>query len=161
MMLRLATPDDVPCLLAIARSAESAAQWSQQQWRDIVQSQNLARLVWLCEGGDGDEAAVSGGNAAASGALGFLVAQCAGADWELENLAVSPEFRRRGAAFALLSALLAEARRRGAERILLEVRASNHAAIRLYERAGFRLLSRRRGYYAQPAEDALIYVQSF
>jgi ribosomal-protein-alanine N-acetyltransferase len=159
--LRRATQDDVPRLLAIARSAESAAQWSEAQWHDIFGSQNLPRLVWLCEGGDEVGAAASGGAREASPAVGFLVAQCAGPEWELENLAVSPEFRRRGAAFALLSALLEEGRRRAAERILLEVRASNQPAIGLYERSGFRLLSRRRGYYAHPPEDALIYGHSF
>jgi ribosomal-protein-alanine N-acetyltransferase len=161
MLLRLATPDDVPRLLAIARSSDSASQWSEHQWRDIFASQSPPRLVWICEEGGGREAGPAEGGPAAPRALGFLVAQGSGADWDLENLAVLPEFRRRGAGMALLGALLAEAPRQGAERILLEVRASNLAAIRLYEGFGFRLLARRSGYYAHPPEDALIYVHSF
>ncbi len=90
-------------------------------------------------------------------AVGFLVAQCGGPEWELENIAVLPGFRRRGAGAALLSALLEEAGARHAERILLEVRASNQSAIRLYGQAGFQLLARRRGYYQNPTEDSLLF----
>ena len=90
-------------------------------------------------------------------ACGFLVAQCGGPEWELENLAVLPVSRRRGVGAALLATLLEEARARHAERILLEVRASNQSAIRLYAQAGFQLLARRRGYYQNPTEDALLF----
>jgi ribosomal-protein-alanine N-acetyltransferase len=89
---------------------------------------------------------------------GVLVALCAGPDWELENIAVRQSLRRQGLGAALLERLLEEARQGGAERVLLEVRASNGAAIRGYERAGFRLLARRAGYYREPSEDALIMV---
>ncbi len=89
-------------------------------------------------------------------AIGFLVAQNGGPEWELENIAVLPEFRRKGVACGLLSALLAQARSLRAERILLEVRASNHAAIRLYHASGFQSLARRREYYRNPPEDAII-----
>ena len=90
-------------------------------------------------------------------ACGFLVAQCGGPEWELENLAVLPALRRRGVGAALLATLLEEAGARHAERILLEVRASNQSAIRLYAQAGFQLLARRRGYYQNPTEDALLF----
>ena len=69
-----------------------------------------------------------------------------------------PEFRRRGVGRGLLSALVAQARCLGAERILLEVRDSNQTAIRFYGSEGFQLLGRRRGYYRNPDEDALILV---
>lgn len=167
MKLRLATPDDLPRLRAMAGSAASAAQWSEAQWRAIFGTEFPGgtefpeRRVWICEGPAGNAASAPAGQTGDLEAFGFLVAQCSGPDWELENLAVLPALRRRGAGLALLAALLAEGRRRGAERILLEVRASNEGAIRLYERAGFRLLARRRAYYAHPPEDALIYVHSF
>jgi ribosomal-protein-alanine N-acetyltransferase len=74
----------------------------------------------------------------------------------LENIAVLPECRRQGVAGALLSALLSQARRQHAERILLEVRASNEAAIHLYLANGFQTLARRRDYYRNPQEDAVI-----
>jgi ribosomal-protein-alanine N-acetyltransferase len=74
----------------------------------------------------------------------------------INNLAVLPGWRRRGVARALLATVLAEARRLGAVRATLEVRASNQAARSLYERAGFRPAGLRRGYYTNPVEDALV-----
>jgi ribosomal-protein-alanine N-acetyltransferase len=149
MNVRSASLDDLFTLMEIARAAGPAAQWTPAQWRDIFRSQNPARMVWICEGRETGRA------------VGFLVAQTSGPDWELENLAVLPEFRRRGAAVALISALLAQARAGAASRILLEVRASNQAAIRLYEHTGFCKLACRPGYYSTPPEDALIYVHPF
>lgn len=156
MNVRSASLDDLFLLMEIAREAGPAAQWSVEQWRDIFRSQNPPRLAWICET---REARASG--AAEWRAVGFLVAQALGPDWELENLGVLPEFRRRGAAIALISALLAAARAAAASRILLEVRASNQAASRLYEHTGFCRLARRPGYYSNPPEDALIYVHPF
>jgi ribosomal-protein-alanine N-acetyltransferase len=83
------------------------------------------------------------------------------ADWELENVAVGREFRRRGIGRELIAALLAYARAGNAERILLEVRASNEGAIRLYKGSGFQILARREGYYRDPDEDALVMVHTF
>jgi [ribosomal protein S18]-alanine N-acetyltransferase len=142
MNIRPAIEADLAQLVAISDAAEGAAHWSRQQWLDIFHSQIPARVAWTAW--------------SAEQAVGFLVVQCGGAEWELENIAVLPSFRRRGVGAALLSTLLAEARRQHAERILLEVRASNQSAIRLYRQAGFQLLGRRRGYYQNPAEDALI-----
>jgi ribosomal-protein-alanine N-acetyltransferase len=70
---------------------------------------------------------------------------------ELLWLYVEPEWRRRGVAAQLLVAALA-----GSEEWFLEVRISNTAARKLYERAGFTEYSRRRDYYAGPIEDAIL-----
>lgn len=74
----------------------------------------------------------------------------------INNLAVLPEYRRQGVASALLLRTLREGGRRGARRATLEVRRSNEAAQRLYERMGFAVAGIRRGYYTHPAEDALV-----
>jgi [ribosomal protein S18]-alanine N-acetyltransferase len=74
----------------------------------------------------------------------------------INNLAVLPEHRRAGVASALLVRVLADAEIRGAYRATLEVRTSNDAARRLYERLGFTVTAVRRGYYTQPDEDALV-----
>ncbi|WIX32059.1 GNAT family N-acetyltransferase [Salinicola sp. JS01] len=68
-------------------------------------------------------------------------------DAELQSISVHPDARRRGLAAALLAWLLARTARGGAERMLLEVRASNQAAQRLYHKLGFAEDGRRRGYY--------------
>jgi [ribosomal protein S18]-alanine N-acetyltransferase len=76
--------------------------------------------------------------------------------WHVMNIAVAPEFRRRGIATTLLERLFevtAADPRRG---YTLEVRVSNAAAIRLYEQVGFQARGVRRGYYTDNREDALI-----
>jgi ribosomal-protein-alanine N-acetyltransferase len=162
MKLRLATEADLPQLVAISEAAGAAAHWSRQQWLDIFSTEIPARIAWIAEVERAD------GQVCASG---FLVAQSGtasagagqdweGADWELENIAVLPQFRRQRVGRELLSALLAHAAQRRAKRILLEVRESNEAAICLYRASGFQLLGRRRVYYRNPAEDALILVHA-
>lgn len=74
----------------------------------------------------------------------------------VQTLAVAPERQRHGVGTTLLRALLAEARRRAARTVALEVRADNDAAQRLYERHGFAVTGRRRGYYQPSNTDALI-----
>jgi ribosomal-protein-alanine N-acetyltransferase len=75
----------------------------------------------------------------------------------ITNLAVHPDFRRRGVGAAVLEALLERTRRSaGLTDFTLEVRASNAVAMRLYGPAGFREEGRRRGYYTEPSEDAII-----
>lgn len=74
----------------------------------------------------------------------------------LNNFAVHPSWRQRGIGRALLAHVLADAERLGAPKATLEVRASNTAAIALYEAGGFRRAGLRRGYYTHPVEDALI-----
>lgn len=74
----------------------------------------------------------------------------------INTIAVDARLRRQGLATALMQHVLAEAARAGARRATLEVRASNDAARRLYERLGFTVAGRRRGYYTNPDEDALI-----
>jgi ribosomal-protein-alanine N-acetyltransferase len=74
----------------------------------------------------------------------------------INNFAVHPAWRRRGIGRALLAHVLGEAARLGAPRATLEVRASNRAAIALYEGGGFVRGGVRRAYYTHPVEDALI-----
>ena len=84
---------------------------------------------------------------------GFLAGRdLAGIEYEILNLAVAPEWRRQGVAKALLSELVT--RWRGT--IFLEVRASNSAAIELYNTFGFQQLSRREEYYQNPLEAAIV-----
>jgi ribosomal-protein-alanine N-acetyltransferase len=72
------------------------------------------------------------------------------------QLAVGPAWRRRGIGGALVRALMVEAVARMCAFVTLEVRASNVAAQRLYERFGFAAAGVRRGYYSDNGEDALI-----
>jgi [ribosomal protein S18]-alanine N-acetyltransferase len=74
----------------------------------------------------------------------------------INNLAIRPAWRGQGLGTRLLRRVLTEARRLGARRATLEVRASNLGARRLYERFGFVIAATRPGYYSNPVEDALI-----
>ena len=87
---------------------------------------------------------------------GFIVSRRVAGELHVNNVAVRPEFRRQGLAAQLLEAVLTQGRRGGAQTAFLEVRAGNVAAQGLYRRCGFQVTGRRRRYYRQPEEDALL-----
>ena len=87
---------------------------------------------------------------------GFLVARRVALDIEILNFAVRLECRRRGIGAALLRVALDWGKSFHAENAMLEVRASNLAALRFYERFGFQVSGRRPHYYTAPVEDALL-----
>lgn len=79
-----------------------------------------------------------------------------GEEAELMRIAVRKEKRKSGMASLLMDQLLSLCKKRGAKRISLEVRESNEAAIRLYQKHGFSECGLRKEYYQMPAESALI-----
>lgn len=87
---------------------------------------------------------------------GYIGSQTCGEESDVMNVAVHPDFRRRGIAEALVNALVAELKAIGSHCLTLEVRASNVPAIALYEKMGFSEIGRRKNYYRNPREDALI-----
>ena len=87
--------------------------------------------------------------------VGYLVCSRYDTVWHLMNVAVEPRRQRQGIASALLERLFEQADK-PSEQYTLEVRTSNDGAIRLYERFGFRAAGRRRAYYHDNREDALI-----
>jgi [ribosomal protein S18]-alanine N-acetyltransferase len=87
--------------------------------------------------------------------VGYLVCSRYDTVWHLMNVAVDDRLRRQGIATTLLERLF-EVADKPSEQYTLEVRTSNEDAIRLYERFGFRTAGRRRAYYHDNREDALI-----
>jgi len=129
--IRAATVADLDAIAAIQSASPEAAQWSPADYlkHDCTVAQVNGRVA------------------------GFLVAREVGpGEREILNLAVDPAERRTGIARSLLRH--ARERLRGAW--FLEVRASNTAAIRLYESMGFETAGRRGGYYHEPAEEAIV-----
>jgi ribosomal-protein-alanine N-acetyltransferase len=87
---------------------------------------------------------------------GFIVSRLVAGELHINNVAVRPEFQRRGIAAQLLAAVLREGRSSGTRLAFLEVREGNAAAQGLYRGCGFQVTGRRRRYYNQPDEDALL-----
>ena len=91
---------------------------------------------------------------------GILIGRTVADEFEILNLAVLRAHRRRGIASHLLDAAFRWSRDAGTKRMLLEVRASNQAAIGLYARYGFMACGRRKQYYRNPPEDALLFART-
>jgi ribosomal-protein-alanine N-acetyltransferase len=137
---REATAADLPALVALDAEVFGADAWSEASW-----AEELAGATRHVEVVTDDAGAVL--------AYGVLMVVADVAD--LQRIAVAPGSRRSGLARGLLDAAVAEAQRRGARRLLLEVDVGNAAAAALYEAAGFVRLHRREGYYAAGG-DALV-----
>jgi [ribosomal protein S18]-alanine N-acetyltransferase len=88
--------------------------------------------------------------------VGYLIISRYVDAWHVMNIAVAPEYRRRGIARSLMERLFVVTTRDARRGYTLEVRVSNEAAIRLYEELGFKTRGIRRGYYTDNREDALI-----
>ena len=138
--LRRAGPADAPAVVELERAA------SLHPWSETQVAEELARSP-------PDEVLVLAGH-------GPLVAYCALRivldEAQVMNLAVRPDARRHGFGRFLLGVALARAARVGARRALLEVRARNLAAQALYVQCGFVPIGRRRHYYRDPVDDALV-----
>ncbi|MDO8314968.1 MAG: ribosomal protein S18-alanine N-acetyltransferase [Rugosibacter sp.] len=90
--------------------------------------------------------------------VGYGVVMMAVGEADLLNISVLPAFQRQGVGAAFLQHLMARARMRQVTRMLLEVRATNRAALALYTRQGFTEIGRRHGYYPahEQREDAIV-----
>ena len=116
-------------------------------WSRSMFAGELAKPSSICLGAFDSESGVL---------AGYLIISRYVDAWHVMNVAVAPDYRRRGIATTMLDRLFeltAGDRRRG---YTLEVRVSNDKAISLYERLGFRSRGLRRGYYTDNREDALI-----
>lgn len=144
IILRAAEPTDLDRLLAVVDSSPGAPRWSPSIWRQILESSSkgVQRIVLMAE--------------SVNECVGFGVLGLADDNAEIESLAVSATWRRRGIATQLCNDLLSWARVRNAKHASLEVRVSNAAAQALYESLGFREIATRRRYYRDPEEDALV-----
>ena len=88
--------------------------------------------------------------------LGYVGTQTVMDETDMMNIAVHPDHRRKHIADKLMEALIADLKQMGSHSLTLEVRASNESAKALYERWGFTEAGRRKNYYRNPREDALI-----
>jgi len=143
VVIRSASLNHVPAILAIEQQARGAAHWTSEQYKKLVGG----GVVLVAE--------------EAGKLCGFVCAKVIAGEWEIENVVVAAEFLRRGIANGLVRELIQRATEEAASAILLEVRESNLPARRLYEKHGFREVGRRRVYYRDPMEDAILYALRF
>jgi len=149
--VRPARSQDVPRLMEIASYSPTAARWNQKAYAKLFDPDAPPGLVGSVIEQDGQ-------------AMGFLVGRSVSPDdheWEIENVAISGSARRRGLGSHLLGEFIRQVRDRGGREIFLEVRESNQAARKLYEKWAFIVAGRRKAYYHDPTEDALILRLSF
>jgi len=145
VLIRQATPDDVPAIRKLEQEAETAAHWSPKEYEALFAPEAPSRIV-LVATAETDRNRIHG----------FVIAGCASDEWEIENVVVVPGKRRRGVATALVGDLLRKAVQSRAAAVLLEVRESNIGARQLYETHGFSEVGRRAAYYRDPLEDGLL-----
>ena len=137
--IRAATPADLPAILAIEQATPTAAHWTAEQYQRRLEDGCL--LVAEREGK----------------LCGFLCARIAAGEWEIENVAVENASRRSGIGESLIRTLMQKWQESPGNSILLEVRESNAAARALYLKCGLAEVGRRRSYYRDPVEDAILY----
>lgn len=129
--------------MALANLSATSAQWSSEQYHQILANSPSHRKVLIIE----EQSVLQA----------FLVGRVLDAEWEVENIVVASSRRRQGQGRQLLDEFLKISKGEGAKTIFLEVRESNSAARRLYEKCGFAENGRRQRYYKEPVEDAILY----
>jgi ribosomal-protein-alanine N-acetyltransferase len=144
LRIRSAATADMSAVAALDLG-EGGSSWSEQSFA------NELKLPWShvevveCASGDGQTRIV--------GALVYWVVTD---EIQLLNILTAPDLRRQGIGRFMMEHLFAQAKAADAVRITLEVRRSNHAAIALYQRFGFREVGARPGYYRLSGEDAIL-----
>ena len=144
VVVREARWTDLPALTSLEAEVFPDDAWSERSWWAELAGRPRREYV-VAVGPDG------------SGALlGYGGLDHAGEVSDVMTVVVAPAGRGTGTGRRLLEELESRAAARGAEHVMLEVRADNEAAIGLYASAGYRVLSRRRGYYQPGGVDALV-----
>ncbi|MEO6825734.1 MAG: tRNA (adenosine(37)-N6)-threonylcarbamoyltransferase complex transferase subunit TsaD [Microbacteriaceae bacterium] len=143
--LRPASVADLDAIMALESSIFVGDAWSTASMRSELLSQYSWYLVAARSETPDDVAGYAG-----------LRAPTGGSDADIQTIAVAPAARRQGLGRALMVELMAEASRRGATEVFLDVRADNPAAQTLYRSLGFEEVSVRAHYYQTDNVDAIV-----
>lgn len=135
-----AEPFMLPAILAIENKSFTCP-WSEKSFQEAFASENIT--VWAAVDHEQNVA-------------GFACIMTFGEEGEILNIAVHPSVRKAGIGQRLMDAMISEAAQNGVRDFYLEVRESNTAARRLYDKNGFLPLGVRKRYYTKPVEDAII-----
>jgi [ribosomal protein S18]-alanine N-acetyltransferase len=145
VQIRPMTAADLARVMEIAASLPDAPHWRQDVYGTALDPNGATRRIALV-------AAASQTN----DVQGFTIASLLPPTAELETIAVASDFQRCGLGRQLFEALAMDVRVAGAREMVLEVRASNHAALGFYRSIGFGKTGLRRNYYEDPQEDAVL-----
>ena len=158
--VRAAEPGDLPRLVEIAAHSATAAQWNQAEYLKLFAPNQHPNLPDQTQDPTQSSGQLQHRTALvvehSGGVVGFIAGRQVADEWEIENIAVTGAARRCGLGSRLVGEWLDHVRRRGGKSVFLEVRESNRAARSLYEKWAFIEVGRRKAYYQDPAEDALI-----
>ncbi len=136
MIIRSASEEDIKSLCELEAECFSMP-WTESGFKDFFANEYSRCFVAEDEGK----------------LCGYVGMYLISGEAEITNLAVFNAFRRRGIGGLLIEAVCSEC---GVERVLLDVRESNTAARKLYEKHGFQIDGKRRGFYSKPREDAIL-----
>ena len=140
--LRPMTTADIPAVLELEHALFGEEAWSRQMLAGELRQRPASRHYLVAQ--------------AAGRLAGYGGLLAAGGQADVVTLAVAADHWGQGIGSALLTALLAEAARRGCTEVFLEVRTDNQRAQRLYRRYGFAEIGIRKGYYQPSGADALV-----
>lgn len=132
--------DDLDRVLAIEQDSFPTP-WTRRHFLHELQANPFGWNLVLC---DGDEI------------IGYASMWAAGYELHINDVAVDRSRRREGLGRFLMETVLREGVKRGCAKVVLEVRYRNTAARKLYEKLGFRITGRRRRYYQDTGDDALM-----
>jgi ribosomal-protein-alanine N-acetyltransferase len=151
--LRPMTPDDLPAVMVLEEELFAPDTWTEAMYRDELSRGDTRYYVvaeFHLEGEDDDEP--EGGAPVLVGYAGLIAYDD---EAHVATLGVAKALQGEGVGSLLLDDLLDEADKRSPV-VLLEVRADNEVAQRLYRRRGFTEIGRRRGYYQPSGDDAVV-----
>ncbi|MDX2348146.1 MAG: ribosomal protein S18-alanine N-acetyltransferase [Nitrospirota bacterium] len=141
----MATLENLNVLVALEKACFSVP-WSRKSFAAELEGNQFSRMLMVPHPEYGLEVQ----------AIGYICAWMVFEEIRFLNLAVHPEFRRRGLATQLIGEAIRLGREEGCCRGMLEVRESNHAAKKLYESFHFQAYATRKSYYTNPTEDAIL-----
>ncbi|MDH3770285.1 MAG: ribosomal protein S18-alanine N-acetyltransferase [Nitrospirota bacterium] len=145
--IRMATLENLDVLAALEVACFSVP-WSKKSFEAELKGNQFSQILMIPHSEYGLEVQ----------AIGYICVWMVFEEIRFLNLAIHPEFRRRGLATQLIGEAIRLGREEGCCRGMLEVRESNHAAKNLYESFNFQAYATRKSYYTNPTEDAILMI---
>ena len=143
MDFRRAIPDDVPGIAALEEAIFPDA-WDYRSVMDLITTEG-AMCFTASDGGR---------------VIAYVIGRLIAPEGEIYRVAVDAAYRKRGIAYRLLDYAMKTSRGKGLESAFLEVRSMNTPAINLYRAYGFTEVGRRKNYYRNPTDDAIVMLKA-